>query len=42
MPLRNRWQPAGFSTLTAPLMTIVMRRANSKDLASLRARLESG
>ena len=41
MTLRNRGQPAGFSKLTAPLMTIAMRRANSKDLANLRARLES-
>lgn len=42
MTLRNRGEPAGFSKLTAPLMTIAIRRANRKDLASLRARLESG
>jgi len=42
MTLRNRGEPAGFSRLTAPLMAIAMRRANRKDLANLRARLESG
>ena len=42
MTLRNRGEPAGFSKLTAPLMAIAMRRANRKDLANLRARLESG
>lgn len=42
MTLRNRGEPAGFSRLSAPLMTIAIRRANRKDLASLRARLESG
>jgi len=41
MTLRNRGEPAGFSKLTAPLMAIAMRRANRKDLANLRARLES-
>jgi len=42
MTLRNRGEPAGFFRLTAPLMAIAMRRANCKDLANLRARLESG
>ena len=42
MTLRNRGEPAGFSNLTAPLMTIAMRRANRKDLANLRTRLETG
>jgi hypothetical protein len=42
MTLRNRGEPAGFFRLTAPLMAIAMRRANRKDLANLRARLESG
>ena len=41
MTLRNRGEPAGFSKLTAPLMTIAMKRANRKDLANLRARLET-
>lgn len=42
MTLRNCGEPAGFSKLTAPLMTIAMKRANRKDLANLRATLESG
>jgi len=41
MTLRNRGEPAGFARLTAPLMTIAMRRANRKDLANLRALLET-
>ena len=41
MTLRNRGEPAGFSKLTVPLMTIAMKRANRKDLANLRARLET-
>jgi len=41
MTLRNRGEPAGFTKLTAPLMTIAIRRANRKDLANLRARLET-
>ena len=41
MTLRNRGEPAGFAKLAAPLMAIAIRRANRKDLASLRARLET-
>jgi hypothetical protein len=41
MTLRNRGEPAGFSTLVAPFMTRAMRRANRKDLAALKARLEN-
>ena len=41
MTLRNRGEPAGFSKLAARFMTIAMRRANRKDLRSLRAILET-
>jgi len=41
MTLRNRGEPAGFSKVAAPLMTIAVRRANRKDLRSLRAILET-
>lgn len=41
MSLRNRGEPAGFSTLAAPFMAVAMRRANRKDLSNLRSILES-
>ena len=41
MTLRNRGEPAGFSKLVAPIMQPAMRRANRKDLARLKALLES-
>ena len=41
MTLRNRGEPAGFSRLAAPLMTIAMRRANHKDLNRLKRLLEA-
>ena len=40
MTLRNRGEPSGFSRLVAPMMARAMRRANEKDLAKLKARLE--
>jgi uncharacterized membrane protein len=42
MTLRNRGEPAGFSTLMSPFMARAMRRANRKDLAALKAGLETG
>ena len=41
MSLRNRGEPAGFSRLAVPFMAIAIRRANRKDLGSLRAILET-
>jgi uncharacterized protein YndB with AHSA1/START domain len=40
MGLRNRGEPAGFAAVTAPVMTLAMRRANEADLRRLKARLE--
>ncbi len=42
MTLRNRGEPAGFSTLAAPLIASAIRRANRKDLYKLRSILEAG
>src|SRR5215216_5688506 len=41
MTLRNRGTPAGFSGVVAPFMAFAMRRANRKDLARLKERLET-
>jgi hypothetical protein len=40
MTLRNRGEPAGFSKWVAPFMAVAVRRANQKDLALLKQRLE--
>jgi uncharacterized membrane protein len=40
MTLRNRGEPSGFARMGAPLMANAMRRANSADLARLKAILE--
>ena len=38
--LRNRGTPTGFSRLVAPFMATAMRRANKKDLATLKRLME--
>ena len=40
MTLRNTGTPAGFGSLTAPLVARAMRRATTKDLAALKAIME--
>ena len=41
MTLRNRGTPSGFASVAAPLMALAVRRANEKDLALLKQRLET-
>ena len=41
MTLRNRGMPSGFSKAAAPFIARAVRRANRKDLAALKARLEA-
>jgi hypothetical protein len=42
MTLRNRGEPSGFATIGAGVMELAMRRANRKDLATLKKILERG
>ena len=42
MTLRNRGNPTGFTRVAAPVMEVAMRRATTKDLARLKALLETG
>jgi uncharacterized protein YndB with AHSA1/START domain len=42
MTLRNRGEPAGFGKVAAPVMAAAMRRANDKDLATIKRILDGG
>jgi hypothetical protein len=37
---RNRGEPVGFAKVTAPVMAASIRRANQKDLATIKRILE--
>jgi len=40
MTLRNRGRPTGFSKIAAPVLAAAIRRANHKDLATIKRILE--
>jgi hypothetical protein len=42
MTLRNHGEPTGFGKLSAPVLAAAMRRANNKDLATIKRVLEIG
>jgi hypothetical protein len=41
MTIRNRGKPSGFSRIAMPVMTLAMKRANTKDLARLTSILQA-